>query len=323
MFRSIIFAAVLPLAAVAGPSEVVHNHILPGYAGFAAATSDLAATAQTTCDPAVLVPAYHAAFDAWMSISHIQPGPIEKDGRGLKIAFWPDPKNQTGKALGRLTSSQDPAVETDAGFAEVSVAAQGLFALERMLFEPPAEGPYTCALTRAITVSLAESGTTLNDEWQDFAQAILIPGNQNNPVYQSEEEVLRALYTTLSTGLEFLQDQRLGRPLGTFDRPRPTRAEARRSGRSLRNVQLNLIALRDLTRQMADFDTPDTEAAFAKAIDQASALTDPVFAGVDTPGGRFRVEVLQQAVQTVRSTIDEEVGLRLGVSAGFNALDGD
>ena len=205
-----------------------------------------------------------------------------------------------------------------AAYHEVSVAGQGLFALEHLLFEAEATD-YTCALTQAITRGLAETATTLNNAWADHARAV----REASQPYQSPAEVQRVLYTALSTGLEFLESQRLGRPLGTFDRPRPKRAEARRSERSLRNIILSLETLQTLATTLADRQTPMTQAAFAEANTRARALDDPALQGVADPAKRFKIEVLQQKVAAIRVAINDEIGAPLGVRAGFNSLDGD
>ncbi|MCH2119506.1 MAG: hypothetical protein MK161_17630, partial [Pirellulales bacterium] len=123
-------------------------------------------------------------------------------------------------------------------------------------------------------------------------------------------------------GLEFTSQTRLGRPMGTFERPRPNRAEARRSERSLRHVVLSLEATWELAGLISnENDTLGT--AFQTAIGRAAALDDPVFAGVAEPQGRLRIEVLQQNIEEIRTILAEEVGPALGISAGFNSLDGD
>lgn len=320
--KSFLVAALFASPAYAGIDEVIDDHILSGYAAFEETTRQLSDVADD-CDPASLKPAYHAAFDAWIDISHLQFGPIEEKGLTLAIAFWPDPKNNTGKSLGRLLRAQDEAVETPAAFAEVSVAAQGLFALEYMLYDEPADGPYACALTLAITRQLAAHAHDLNDLWiTDHAAILRSPGPQN-PIYNSEQEAQRVIYTSLTTGLEFVHGQRLDRPLGTFERPRPKRAEARRSKRSQRNIARSLAAMDQLSTLMTDGSAPETEAAFDVAIVRAEQLNDPTLEGVSDPSARFRIEVLQQKVAFVQQVIVQEIGEKLGIRAGFNSLDGD
>lgn len=300
----------------------VEAHILPGYAAFSEAGQNLAQAAQTDCTPAYVLPYYHAAYDTWISISHIQFGPIEARNFNLALAFWPDPKDRTGKALTRLIAAQDDAVANPKNFQEVSVAAQGFSALERLLTEEQDEAVYACVFTQAIAIHIADVAQVLNEDWKTgFADAFV---TANDPTYQTEDEAQRALYTALSTALEFMHDQRIGRPLGTFDRPRPTRAEARRSERSLRHISLSLVALKDLTETgFSEAMTDETRTAFDVAIERANSLDDLALAGVADPSKRFKIEVLQRMVRDVQVAVAEQIGAPLGISAGFNSLDGD
>ena len=138
----------------------------------------------------------------------------------------------------------------------------------------------------------------------------------------SDTEATQALFTQLATGLDTLADSRIGRPLGTFDKPRPERAEAVASARSLRNITLSLTAMRALAATLSP-DSAMTLAAFDRAIALADALGDPALQSVATPQGRLKVEILQQAIRATHDLVVAEVGPALGVSLGFNAADGD
>ncbi len=309
----------LGTAAMADVAQVVNDHIRPGYAGFAAATADLAAL--DTCDPGLLQPAFNTAFDAWMGVAHLHLGPVEEQGRVLAIAFWPDPKSLGAKAQRGLMTG-DPAALTPAQFAEQSVAARGLMGLERLLYptDPPPTDP--CTLIHATATDLARMAAEVNAGWGPFGDLLLTAGQADNTTFLTETEVRQAMFTQLATGLEFLADQRLGRPLGTFDKPRPERAEARASARSLRNVTLSLTALRDLAATLHPA-SPLTLAAFDRAISLAVRLDDPALQGVADPQGRLKIEILQQAVYAIRDTALTEMVPALNVGLGFNALDGD
>jgi predicted lipoprotein len=315
-------ALLLPLPATADVADAARDHILAGYDRFATATAALSARAAESCDPATLSPAYHAAFNAWMGVQHIHLGPAEEEGRALAIAFWPDPKGLGRKAqLALLTG--DPAKLSPNAFADQSVAARGLTGLERLIWPEAALPADPCPLIRATAADLARLAAEIRDGWTGGYAALLVDaGSAGNAAFLTEDEARQALFTLVVTGLEHVRDQRLGRPLGSFDRPAPEKAEARASGRSLRNVTLALQAQRDLVAALTD-DAPRTLAAFDHAISAAEALEDPVFAGVATPAGRLKVEVLQQAVENARVVAVEELGAALGVGLGFNALDGD
>lgn len=312
----------LPLPAVADVAEVVNNHILPGYDRLVAETGALAELARETCETERLSPAFHATFDAWMGVQHIQLGPAEEEGRSLAIAFWPDPKGLGRKAqLALLTG--DPATLAPDAFADQSVAARGLTGLERLLWPEAPLPADPCPLIRATASDLARLATEIRDGWTSgYAELLLTAGAAGNTAYLSPEEARQALFTLVVTGLEHLRDQRLGRPLGTFDRPVPEKAEARASGRSLRNIEFSLLARRDMAAALSA-SAPKTLAALDRAVGQAQSLDDPTLAGIATPAGRLKVEVLQQAVEAARLAAVEELGPALGVGLGFNAQDGD
>ena len=332
---AIAVALLLPLSAFAqdrGPilTDAVEGHILPGFAALSASSERLARAAQEDCAPTSpdLRAAYSAAFDDWISVSHLRIGPSEVDDRAFAMAFWPDTKGHTPKALTGLIKTEDTAVKSPDEFTETSVAGRGFFALELMLYDPrfadQGSAAYRCDLIQAITLDISRNASAMDTDWESYAISLTQPG-ENSP-YRSGDEAMQELYKALITGLEFTGDTRLGRPMGTFDRPRPNRAEARRSERSLRHVELSLIALRDLAARLSA-DHPeiaaDLDRAFDNAITRAQSLDDPSFAGVATPEGRFRVEALQQLIYNIRTLASAELGPTLGISAGFNSLDGD
>lgn len=213
--------AAVPLRA--GVPEAVSETILPGYEGFTAATAALDTAARADCSAEALKAPWNAAFDAWMAVSHLRIGPSETAGRALAIAFWPDPKGSGARTQARLLEAADPDLLAPERFAEVSVAARGLFALERLLYDPAFAGDYACALTRATAADLARMAADLETDWREtFAPLVLTAGRDGNDRFLTEAEARQALFTQLMAGLEFTADQRLGRPLGSFDRPVPS-----------------------------------------------------------------------------------------------------
>ena len=326
-------ALILSLTATTATADVadaVEQEILPGTAAFAEATEALQAQAHATCLPnAELQEAWNDAFDGWMGISHLRFGPLEVDGRVNAIAFWPDKKGFTPRMLGQMVADEDGIVDQPDEFHELSVAARGLFALEYLLYDDQFAGyeadSYSCRLVQAISADLARMAEEIDQEWHDeAAPALLSAGEAGNTTYLDRDEAVRVLYTSLLSGLEFTADSRLGRPMGTFDRPRASRAEARRSGRSLRNVTLSLEALQGLARAlMAPDEMPQSEAAFASVFEAIEAVETPDLSQVDEISGRLKVEIVQQRVQLLRRTVEGEVGGHFGLSAGFNSADGD
>lgn len=312
--------------------QIIDEHVLPGYAELASEAEELNAAAQMDCaaDSPALRAAWNDAFDAWIRVSHLRLGPSEDDDRAYALAFWPDTKGFTPRQLRSLIEAEDPVIETQEEFAHVSIAGRGFYAIEFLLYDPDlmtAEPEaYRCALTRALARDIAANAAAILEGWQDsYAELMRTAGA--NDTYRSREEAGQAFLGAVSSGLQFTSDTRLGRPMGSFDRPRPNRAEARRSGRSLRNVVLSLEGTRELAFLLAadaPFVTEQLEEAYDRALEQAEALSDdPVFDGVDTPQGRLEVEILQQNIDRIRTLVGAELGPELGIAAGFNAMDGD
>ena len=317
--RVLALALLLANPALADTANVVTNHIRPGQMAFAAAAKDLA-TIQT-CDPETLRPAFHATFDTWLAVAHLHLGPVEEQGRGLAIQFWPDPKALGAKAQRALLLA-DPATLTPDFMADQSIAARGLSGMERLLYPTDTLAADPCPLIQATADDLAQIADALAREWGPYGDLLLTAGQPGNPRYLTETEATQALFTQLVTGLDHIADRRVGRPLGTFDKPRPDLAESRASSRPRLNLILSLQALRDLALHLSP-DSPRTLAAFDQAIRQADSLQDPAFTDITDPQAWLRLEILQQSVRATRDIALAEIGPALGVSLGFNSQDGD
>lgn len=315
----------------------VVQHIIPAYERFAA-TADALPDAAQDCDAAALRGAYHQAFDAWMGAQHIAFGPVETEQLRFAIAFWPDTKGFARKALERLIKAEDPVVDDPEGFAKISVAARGLLALERLLYNNDGEtgfsgdnGSYKCRIAQAIAQDLAASGAKVLAGWRDeqgVAQFLTTAGDVSNALYPQAPDATRDLFTSLDGGLQALVDLRLGRPLGSFAKPRPRRAEAWRSGRSLRNIQVSLDALRRYYNvaflgavPTAQRDT--IKSAFDKAVSLAQEAPSPLHEAVSSPGTRIAVEALQTQIRAVHGLLRQHLAPEIGSTLTFNALDGD
>lgn len=328
---AIIAALLSPSAAIALTERVIDHHILPGFSTLANATSVLRQVAEQDCrrDSTALRDAYGIAFDGWIAISHLRFGPTETNDRAYALAFWPDRKGTVGRALLRLIAARDESIEDPADFATVSVAARGFFALEQLLYDErfadPQSADYRCRLVQAIATDIAGNAEAMVREWETKqAPEMRSPGPLKT--YRTDAETRSVLFNALAGGLQATSELRLGRPLGTFDRPRPRRAEAYRSGRSLAHIVVSLEATRELSLLLAE-GHPDLvkaiDDAFERSLRRARRLDDPVLAGVAEPATRFRIEALRDSIDAVRRLIGQQLAAALGVTQGFNALDGD
>ncbi len=332
MKSALFLFAFAPTIALSSPmtDDVITGHILPRYETLAGTAQSLADVASQTCDvtDATLRGAYGDAFDAWIAVSHLRFGPSEADNRAFALAYWPDTRGVTPRSLTQLITAEDEAGRDPAIFPEVSIAARGYYALEFLIYDDAmaalGDDTYRCDLLRTVTADIATTTMAINDDWAEYAALMQTP-SEGTP-YRDDLDVTQELYKALTTGLEFTANTRLGRPLGTFDRPRPARAEARRSERTSRHIEIALATLRDLSQRLA-VDHPNTHAVldgdYARALERLADLADPTLAGVADPMTRFRIEALAQLVAQIDTQTAGLLGPALGVSAGFNALDGD
>lgn len=321
MRKLLLLLVFMGAPAGADVADAIKEQVTPGYDLFAGTTADLAQAAVGSCDPAVLRPLWNAAFDAWLGVSHLRMGPIEHEGRGMAIAFWPDPKGLGWKQQ-RALMAGDPGLLQPEAFAQQSVAARGLFALERLLYPSEALASDPCPLIAATSADLARMAAEVRAEWGAYADLVHTAGTAGNSAFLTEAEAKQAFFTQLASALEFDADQRLGRPLGSFDKPRPERAEAILSGRSQRNLLLSLQALRRFADALSP-NLPQSDAAFDRVIAQVEALQDPSFAGVADPSERLKLEIVQQNLSSLRQVVLAELGGQMGVDIGFNSADGD
>ena len=311
--------------------DIVDEHILPRFQTLAETSAHLATTAQNDCavTSQALQNAYSDAFDTWVRASHLRFGPTEADDRAFALAFWPDSRGATPRSLTTLLTEQDPVIASPEDFAQVSIAARGFYAMEFLMYDETlsnmGDEDDRCTLVQTVTTDIATTSAAILEGWQtDYAARLKSPDTSST--YRSDEEVLQELFKALVTGLQFTSETRLGRPLGTVERPRSTRAEAWRSGRSARHVELSLAVLNDLAFRLSSDNaelSERIETSFEVAATLLSELDDPIFAGVGDPQTRFKVEVIQQSIHNIQAVVRDELGPTLGVAAGFNSLDGD
>ena len=245
--------------------------------------------------------------------SHLRFGPAEEDNAGFAIAFWPDtrgatPRDARGADRGRGPGRRRPGgVPRRLGRGARALRAR-LPALRPRRARRSRRAAIAAACSSAITADLAgDRGTAMLARWRDpWAGILTSAGAPGNPLYLAPEESTRALYSALADGLQADIDLRLGRPLGTFDRPQPRRAEAWRSGRSLRNVVASLAGDASAApRRLRAGDRRRTRRARSTRPSRLrwpprTRVGEPIDVAVATPQGRVRVEALQQRGRATR-----------------------
>jgi uncharacterized protein len=289
--------------------------------------------------------AYHGAMQAWAGVQHLRPGPLLLELRADRIAFWPDKRSVGPRQLGQLLTAQDAAVLAPGGIAKQSAAVQGLPALERLLFDDGVKaasfageaGAYRGKLAAAVGRNLAQLATEARDGWATLGPALLT-GTETTPVGKGPGEALTNLFLSLVTAVQIVVDQKLLIPLGaSAAEAKPALAEAARSARSLKQIAANLAAIRAMLTgesggpglvALADEParkniTDKLTKAFDAAAAALSAVPEPLDQAVADPRKRPKAEAAFRAAKALQTVVTRDLPALIGVTIGFNELDGD
>lgn len=341
----LLLLVLLPRAAMAQPADdrplvqrIVAEFILPRYQALEQAMAAQQAAWQVAC-PAPdaeavtgLQAAYQDAADAWSAIEFLHFGPIGDDFRHERMAHWPERRNAVSRALSNLLARDDLETLDAETFAGTSVAGQGLTALERLLFDDGAaealvagdESASRCAAGRLIARALAGQAATILAGWQG-------PDSLAATLAQAGAATARTALTRIATDMlsvyQIVGDLKLDAVMGAnFEMARPALAEGRRSGRSTRAIVLNLQAAGALTALLVDPATSigdHLQRTIAQAARIAASLPDDLGEQAADPARRPALIQLRGAVRLARDLSAATIPPRLGITVGFNSLDGD
>ena len=331
---------------------LLKKHILPRYEKFSSQTIKLDLAARQFCKaPSIanlplIKKKFHSAADAWAGVQHIQFGPIEEQLRLNRVYYWPDKHNTGSRHLGRLLKSEDETLLSEEQFSIISVALQGFPALERLLFSQSEQlfkqdrsSKFRCRLIQAISLNLREISAAVLKEWNDpnnpFLQVVTSSGVQ---IYSGENEIFQDYLASLYGNLRAIHDLKIHRTLGeTPESSRPRLADAWRSGRSLRNIILNLEAAQKLFEGEGDFGIDDfiemlkPDSTTAKdfktylkyTLKTARSISLPLHQAVRDQQQHEQVERLKAQMLALVILVRTRVSTAVGMGTGFNFLDGD
>ena len=289
---------------------------------------------------AALLDAYGKVGDAWARIEFAKIGPADAKGRALRFDFWLDRPNATGKALDAMLTSDDPQSRQPATIAAGSVAGQGLPVIERLLYDRDAQarlkaagidGDRRCATGAAVAHNLSDLADAIVMDWTspDGARAALAANRRWGAFFADGSEAARVFLTDILVGLEALKDSKVPYLFHDEQNPdAPRLAEGARSGRTLRDIQLNFAVLREA---LAAYMAPTASASKQQldaALDDAAAKLEAVAAAERTspPHSDKRTQALQAAVASFTDLQMMDIPLvqaATGITLGLNGLDGD
>ena len=345
-----------PAAAQEQPDHatVVHRAIdrviAPGHASFAEAASAQAVSMSRLCTEASedALSEARAAFaklvTAFSRVELYRFGPARAENRFERLFFWPDRRGRGLRQVQRLISSEDPTALDGTALAAKSVAVQGLLALDFVLSGTGSDslvsGPsgYRCGYGMAVADAIRKTAGEVRDGWTPpggYAEVMRGAG-PGNAVYRSHAEATQELLQAAREQIQILRDLKLVALVGDSQRPaKPKTVPFWRSGLALNAILGNIEGVETLLeegglRELLPDDRKSLVNELAFELRQAyGAISDQARAGRDVtkivPDSEAHQRLTYAAIPLggAFSILSERLPQALGLSVGFNSLDGD
>ncbi|WP_455273210.1 imelysin family protein [Rhizobium herbae] len=342
----------LTVGAVPGVMQkAVDDFIRPGYRDLLEGTETLAEAAHMLCEKPSdetlgdVQMSFDEVVQQWSTIEIVRVGPVIEGNRFERFLFFPDRKSTGLKQVQRILATNDETATSAESLKGKSVAAQGLGALEYVLYGTGAEvlptekNGFRCRYGAAIADNLKAVAGELHAEWDkpDGIQSAWKKPGPNNPIYRDGKEAVTELLGILVHGVEAIRDQRL-RPFyvgiikGEPDKGHPKMAIYWRSGNTMPALSANFTALQTLFNT-ADMKAllPDGNADVVSAVnyllqaivDDLDEIDLPVEEAIANDEQRGRLNRILQNTNDVLQRLNLDFGAAIGLSSGFSFADGD
>lgn len=293
--------------------------------------------------------AWREATERWIEASIIQFGPIQEDNRRLRIEFWPDRNDNVPRSVRQVLARTDEL--TAETITRMSVAAQGLPAMEEVIFTPDvdvlatfttdASATRRCDLVEAIAGNLHTIAETVEAEWRRSGGGWvdqLARAGRGSDVFATREAAIEEVVNSLVTVVEVTKNNRIGDPLGgeTIADARPFRAESFLSANSFPNIISAVEGLQAAYTGHDNFGFDDylkeldrvtlnteIETEFRAVLEIAAQIPVPLAEAVLDEAYRPVVVDLFDRATLLTRLIKNQLSAAMQVTVGFNENDGD
>lgn len=315
--------------------DLTEQIILPDYQELAHAAQHQKNIWIEACDTpdalsiGALQEAYHQTADAWGAVFHWASGPMIQELRRDRFNHWPERRNAVGRSLDRLLASKNPDALSLHQFSKTTVAVQGLPALERLLFtrHDVLQDDFACSVGRTISINLAAISSQVAREWNNKIWPNFQKGTGDSLHYGDPTAALNRLFSNFLTTFIILKDQKLLPALRSkIENANPKLLEGWRSERPLRNLKLNLAVVEAILNVFAKALPPDDAANLTLKIKTCLELANrlaPLYEGVKQQPERTKIKQLIDALTLLQNETAQSLSRNLGLTVGFNSLDGD
>jgi uncharacterized protein len=193
-----------------------------------------------------------------------------------------------------------------------------------------ASGEWRMQVGQGIARNLSSIARDVLAEWTatDGVRAAIAANKSWKMIFADTAEAASLLLTDLVTAFRLMHDVKLLPVMGaSVDVARPRVAEAWRSGRSRRNLWINLDSARGMTRLWAETvpaaHRTKLEALYAAALKAVETVPGALGEAAADAARRPLVETARAAIKAVQLEIAATLPVDLGITLGFNSLDGD
>ncbi|WP_310621373.1 imelysin family protein [Flexibacterium corallicola] len=330
--------------------RLVENYIRPQFTRMVSVFEGLEGATEVVCSTPsesaqkAFSGAFTASVKALAQVDFLRFGPLAAENRSQRLAFLPDSRSVTRRQINKLLANPDEKATKAATLKTKSVALQGLTALERIAFGSDGQvilgtgtdnEAFVCSYANAIGQRLVLTAKELVAEWNDpdgYSKELLDP-DPSHQLIKTDREAAELTYNSLVTALVIVKDQILLPVVGkTAEKAKPYRAPFARSHNALAYLSANLHGI-DSSIQAADYAeglTEDQKWAtdsltfeFMNAQRTLETIRGPLNETAREPDVRDQLSYLIVIVDGVKEVLATDISGYLGLSGGFNALDGD
>jgi len=276
---------------------------------------------------------------AWGRVSVLRFGPLASDSRFEKLFFWPDPRGIALRQVQGLLAEADMAALAD-GVGGKSAALQGIPALEFVLFGTEAEslatpeGAFRCTFAQALARNIAGLASEVRSGWSEggFVDSFRQPAPGGEP-YRSAAEVDGEIIKAFSTVFQYVRAAELLPAMGeTIEKANGRRAPLWRSRLTFdlmlaqtEGAQALLATAGYAENLPADsrYIADSIRFELANAARMLAAIEQPPKVAFGNEADRQRLTIVDLSLDHAGHLVAENLSAALGLTMGFNALDGD
>lgn len=278
----------------------------------------------------------------WSRVELIRFGPARKDNRFERIFFWPDRRSRGLRQVQKILRERDDTAVFSEQLQSKSVAVQGLLALDYVLAgagndDLLVKGHHRCAYGAAITRAIAHTANGIYEDWvaPDGYRSIMMTPSPDNPIYKTSNEVTQDILRAINESLQIVKDLKIGNALGkSAAAPKPKHAPFWRTNLTLRAIEGNLQVIEAFLTLLGQEGKLDARSAWLpdSLLFELSLvrrrLADAATAGVWVDALHEEavynsVSLSQFPLASIHGHLEETLPAALGLTLGFNSLDGD